>query len=185
MEKEPIELSIQVNDLTVVIRPLKVEDALTSYRWRNDPEVWKYTGNRPDQVITPEIETEWIKKVLTDKSSYRFAICVGDKDGTHYIGNIQLTNIQNGEGEYHIFIGEKSYWRLGIGTAATKLLLSYAFNVLGLKKIRLKVRSDNLGAIALYTKVGFVKDNGVTPNPELVDGAYWVSMVYNNPNTVI
>ena len=37
----------------VLIRPLEVSDALTSYKWRNDPEIWKYTGSRPDMEITP------------------------------------------------------------------------------------------------------------------------------------
>ena len=30
----------------VTIRPLQVEDAYTSVKWRNDTDVFKYTGTR-------------------------------------------------------------------------------------------------------------------------------------------
>ena len=60
--------------MKITIRPLCIEDALTSYKWRNNPNIWKYTGNKPDKVITPEIETEWIKKVLKNENERRFAI---------------------------------------------------------------------------------------------------------------
>ena len=91
----------------VFIRPLTIQDALVSYRWRNDPEVWKFTGSRPDRYITQEIEIEWAKKVLQDKSSHRFAICVQEEQAVHYVGNIQLTDITAQEGQYHIFIGDR------------------------------------------------------------------------------
>ena len=73
----------------VLIRPLQAEDALISYKWRNDPDIWVYTGSRPDREITSDIESEWIKKALSDLSSKRFAILVDDV----YVGNVQLTNI--------------------------------------------------------------------------------------------
>ncbi len=177
MEKEPIELSIQVNDLTVVIRPLKIEDALTSYRWRNDPEVWKYTGNRPDQVITPEIETEWIKKVLTDKTQFRFAICVKKENKELYIGNAHFSGIANGEAEYHMFIGEKSYWGKGIGVAVSRAIHDFGFKKLGIRKITGRVRIDNCAAMKMDFKAGFIVDPNVFPNPQLINGVYWLYLV--------
>lgn len=35
---------IDRNDMQVTIRPLQESDALTSYKWRNDSEVFRYTG---------------------------------------------------------------------------------------------------------------------------------------------
>ena len=74
----------------VLIRPLAFKDAGVSYVWRNDPEIWEYTGKRPDRIITREMEEAWIKKVLSEDDSCRFAI---EADGK-YIGNIQITNIE-------------------------------------------------------------------------------------------
>ena len=64
----------------IYLRPLKEENALISYKWRNDPEVWKLTGSKPDMLITPEIETSWIRKVLQDTTCRRFAIYIAESD---------------------------------------------------------------------------------------------------------
>lgn len=132
-------------------------DAMTSWKWRNDPEVWKLTGNRPDRIITPEIEKAWIQDVLNDKSCKRFAICVEKTD--EYIGNVQLTNITDEDAEFHIFIGERNYWGKGMGTQATVELITCAKQQLKLKSIYLFVNPDNLSAIKIYKKAGFVHVN--------------------------
>lgn len=135
----------------VYIRPLTIEDAKISYQWRNDPEVWKFTGSKPDREITYEIEKEWIEKVISDKTCRRFAIIA---DG-NYIGNIQLTNIKNKEAEYHIFIGDKSWWGKGISTLATYQILHFAKEELQLEEVLLSVREENIAAIKSYLKCSF------------------------------
>lgn len=138
----------------VLIRPLVPDDALISWAWRNDPEVWRYTGSKPNIYITPEIEHEWIIKAIAEENSARFAITVDD----YYIGNIQLTDISNSDSaEYHIFIGDKSYWGKGIAHLATMQIIRYANEVLKLKKIFLKVNIEHLKAISLYKNCGFNK----------------------------
>ena len=140
--------------MKVYIRPLCVLDALTSYRWRNDPDIWKFTETKPDRYITKEIETEWIHTVLNDATSKRFAICT--TEGDVYIGNVQLTDITNVTAQLHIFIGDKSYWGKGISTVATKLILQYAREILNLKKIFLVVNINNIAAIKTYLKNNFL-----------------------------
>lgn len=135
----------------ILIQPLEKKDALISWRWRNDSDIWEFTGSKPDIKITPEIEINWIEKILLDPNSKRFAITVDDI----YIGNIQLTNITNTDAEYHIFIGEKNYWGKGIAFFATQQIIRFAKNSLLLDNIYLKVGPDNLKAIRLYKKSGF------------------------------
>ena len=137
--------------MRISIRPLKVEDAYTSYKWRNDPEVFKYTGTVYSNEITLETELNWIKNVIAKEDDYRCAIIV---DGI-YVGNIYITNIKDGEGEYHIFIGNKEYWGKGIATEVSKLIIQYAFECLRLKSIFLNVRKENAVAIKLYNNLGF------------------------------
>lgn len=137
----------------VYIRPLCEVDALQSCHWRNDPDVWTYTGSRPNLLITEEIELEWIRKTLKDLTSKRFAICITATN--EYIGNVQLTNIENDSAQFHIFIGNKSFWGKGIATAATKLILKFALNQLHLKKCYLEVDRRNQPAIKSYEKNGF------------------------------
>jgi diamine N-acetyltransferase len=138
----------------IYIRPLELGDAKISYRWRNQEFIWKFTGTRPDQEITLSMEQDWIKHVLTRRSERRFAICISSTD--EYIGNVQLTDIKNGRAEFHIFIGETTYWGLGLGELATNLVLKFGIDELKLKEIYLFVNKDHIGAIKLYMKTGFI-----------------------------
>ena len=139
----------------IYLRRLRIEDAQVSWKWRNDSEIWEYIGKKPDKYITLEIERTWLEKVLKESSSYRFAIC--SKDTDEYIGNIQITNIDwaEGEGEFHIFIGEKKYWNKGFGTDATKMMIKFARNGLRLKRLILYVDIRNISALRIYEKCGF------------------------------
>ena len=137
--------------MQVIIRPLQEQDAYTSVQWRNDPEVFKYTGNTYDHKITIEAELGWIRKVIVNPNDYRCAILV---DGV-YVGNIYLTDIDEETAEYHIFIGNKGYWGKGVAKQASCLLLDYAFNTLNIKTVHLRVRKENTVAVKLYEKLGF------------------------------
>ena len=137
--------------MEVKIRPLKTDDAYTSYKWRNDPEVFRYTGNRYDHEISLESELNWIKQVIYKKDDYRCAILA---DG-EYVGNIYLTEIDEKKAHFHIFIGNKAYWGKGVARKASEILLEYAFLELGLQIITLNVDLRNVPAIRLYEKLGF------------------------------
>jgi len=155
----------------IYIRPLKIEDALISYKWRNDSDIWTYTGSRPDKEITWKIENKWLENVLKDQTTKRFAIIVDDI----YVGNIQLTNIKDKSADYHIFIGDKNYHGKGISKIATFQILYYAKNILKLESINLEVREDNVPAIKLYKNFGFKEFNRKDK---------WVSMTLSTDNLV-
>lgn len=139
--------------MNVRIRPLREEDAQTSYKWRNDTEVFKYTGANYDHEITLEDEANWIRIISKNKDEYRCAN-IADEE---YVGNIYLTDIANGTATYHIFIGNKDYWGKGVAKEASREIIDYGFRVLKLTEICLKVKHDNTRAIKLYQKLGFVK----------------------------
>ena len=145
--------------MNVRIRPLKEQDAYTSVKWRNDPEVFKFTGNIYNHKITFDNELEWIRKVTANPTDYRCAILVDEV----YVGNIYLTDIKEGTAHFHIFIGDKSYWGKGVAKRASLLILEYAFNVLNIKEVLLRVRNVNTSAYNLYLRLGFkdVKVDGI------------------------
>ena len=150
--------------MNVTIRPLQEEDAYTSVRWRNDPDVFKFTGNTYSHEITLDCELNWIRKVINNADEYRCAILADDI----YVGNIYLTNIEQGKAEYHIFLGNKEFWGKGVAYKASLLILEYGFIKLKLNSITLKVNKGNMSAYHLYKKLGFVDINSE-------DG--WVEMV--------
>lgn len=138
--------------MNVKIRPLQEQDAYTSVKWRNDPEVFKYTGNTYKNEILLETELAWINRVIKNENEYRCAILADDV----YVGNIYLTDITNESAEYHIFIGNKDYWGKGVAKQASKLILDYAFQSLRLKSVLLRVKKQNESAFHLYQKLGFI-----------------------------
>jgi diamine N-acetyltransferase len=142
-----------MKDSIIFIRFLVLSDAKVSYKWRNNPGIWKFTGGRPDKHITEAMELEWLAGALKRQNELRFAICL--KSNEQYIGNAQLTHITNDSAQYHIFIGEEEFWNKGVGNAATQLVLEYAFKELKLNNVFLDVNQSHLAAIKLYEKAGF------------------------------
>lgn len=137
----------------IYIRPLEEKDAYVSVNWRNNPEIWKFTGSKPNKVVTIDMELSWIKNIVTRTNEKRFAICL--LENNQYIGNVQLTDITDADAQFHIFIGEPDFWNRGIGTKATKLILEYGFNKLKLSSIYLHVKGSNKSAIKAYQNSGF------------------------------
>ena len=126
--------------------------------------MFKYTGNIYKNEIKIENELEWIHKVTSNSKDYRCAILA---DGV-YVGNIYLTDIENGSAEYHIFIGDKLYWGKGVAKQASILILEYAFNVLSLDSVKLQVRKENTSALMLYQRLGFEVEK---------ENVEWISMI--------
>lgn len=165
---------------SVHIRPLEKNDAYASVKWRNQPDLWIHTKFKAVHEITIEDELAWIEKVMSDSSSARFAIVA---DGV-YVGNIYLTNIHQGVGEYHIFIGDKNYWGKGIARQASIQIIDHGKNILGLKTIKLEVRSENAAAYHLYKSLGF-KEVGNSEDGYVLmelDGENWINDSHKEKN---
>ena len=137
----------------IYLRPLVERDAEISFKWRNNPVIWKYTGTKPNTIITYEIELNWIREVLKREDERRFAICVVETD--EYIGNVQLTNINTKTAQYHLFIGETSFWGKGVASRAICLILEFAFSTLKLNEVYAYFNSDNIASIRACEKNGF------------------------------
>lgn len=90
-------------------------------------------------------------------------------------GNLNFTG---GIRERTVHVGEfgitvlKEYWGLGIGTRLMENMIRWAKGTGFIKKINLRVRSDNSQAIALYTKFGFVKEGVLTRDFYMDDRFY-------------
>lgn len=159
----------------IYLRPLRVGDAEVSYKWRNIPEVWRYTDFVPDREITCQDERSWLEKVLERIDQKRFAICL--ESTGEYIGNIQLVNIKDGEAEMHMVIGVKECWGKGIARQAVDQMISYSFEELALEKLCIAVHLDNAASLAMVKKQGF-KSRGIREphhHMELTKTQYYLS----------
>ena len=140
-------------EYSVYLRPLVLADAEISYRWRNNPALWRHTGSKPDRHVTLEMEREWLATVLRRDHEKRFAICL--KDGGRYIGNIFLTDIGHGEAQIHIVVGDTSFLGEGRTDQAVLLLIEHAFSELALERLYAVIKKRNRLSVALALRTGF------------------------------
>lgn len=134
-------------EYSVYIRPLELEDAKVSYKWRNNPKIWRFTGSRPDVEVTADMEKEWLAKVLQRDNEKRFAICL--KSTGDYIGNIYFTDIIDGKALIHIFIGDIENWGRRRAFEAIVLLGIHGFTELQLHTIEAQIDKNNILSKAL------------------------------------
>lgn len=149
--------------MNIKLRPLCKKDAPFMLEWMSDPEITRCFRFDASNVSLQTCE-EYIERATKAENAVHFAV-VDEND--EYLGTISLKEIdtENRCAEYAISMRKKAH---GTGAAmqATKLLLEYAFDTLGLKKVYLNVLADNGRANAFYRKAGF---RFVREEPDAVD----------------
>lgn len=135
-----------------ILRRLRADDINNMLEWMHDPTINKYYRNDFSKM-TEELVAKFIANSF-DEVNQHFAF-VNDKD--EYLGTISLKNISQKDknAEYSIAT-RKCAQGTGITYLATKELLGYAFDSLGLHRVYLNVLEDNFRANAFYKKCGFV-----------------------------
>jgi RimJ/RimL family protein N-acetyltransferase len=108
-------------------------------------------------------EAQWLESTLAlPLLEQPFAIDFREKEGEDWrlIGSTGFTHIdwRVRSAELGISIGDRSMWGRGLGTEATEVLVGHGFETLNLHRIWLRVYVDNLRAIRVYEKVGFVPE---------------------------
>ncbi len=126
--------------------------------WLNDWEVSQFLAPGVPFPMSPEDETDWFENRRKREGNYVFAILTLDKN--QVIGNCGLHNVdlKNRAAVFGIFIGDKNYWGKGYGTDATRTIVRYGFEQLGLNHIELWVYDFNPRAIRAYEKAGFKRE---------------------------
>lgn len=95
-------------------------------------------------------------------------------------------NFNGGIRERTAHVGEfgitvlKEYWGLGIGTRLIETMICWAKGTGFIKKINLRVRSDNYRAIDMYTKFGFVRE-GILTRDFYMDDRFYDSIMMGLP----
>ena len=119
----------------------------------NDIEVQKYISHNR-KTYTREQEITWIKNKL-EKNAIIFSMI--EKQTNNFIGNIEITNIENNIGEIGIVITPTQQDK-HFGQEAIKTFINYSFNNLKLDGLELNVFNFNHRGIRCYENVGFIKD---------------------------
>ncbi|MFF0271186.1 GNAT family N-acetyltransferase [Kribbella sp. NPDC004536] len=156
----------------VILRPLDEGDYDALAAAMDDPDVARLTGSHGE--ITEEVAREWMRtrKDQTD----RLDLAIVDKASGLVVGEAVLNewDPDNHCCNFRILIGPSGQGR-GLGTEATRLIVGYGIETLGLHRISLGVHAFNPRAKRAYEKAGF-KEEGVLRDALLWDGE-WVDTI--------
>ena len=139
----------------LILRPWQEQDAEALYTYACNPEVGPPAGWPPHTSV--DNSREIIKNVLSKPETY--AVCL--KDGTpigsiglHLNGSTDMTD-RDDECELGYWIG-KLYWGQGLIPEASRALLRYAFEELGMRAVWCGYYDGNEKSRKVQTKLGFV-----------------------------
>lgn len=126
--------------------------------WINDEELRRGTGT--EGPVSDFEHRRWYQSLMEDRSQRVFLIGQHQNEGIKPVGAIGLRSInwRSRNAEFWIYLGERSARGKGMAEEATRLLLRFGFNTLGLHRIFLQVNVTNQAAIRLYRRVGFIEE---------------------------
>lgn len=120
--------------------------------------VRRYTSRHNAPVL--EDELEWFEKIRTDSSTLVWGIWLVTGEKRTLIGDsalfeIKIEHIHQATSGSMIF--RKEYWGKGIASAAHKARTWYAFQHMGLHRIKSAVVRENGGSLTALTRSGYTK----------------------------
>lgn len=158
-------MRLKVGEFNIELAPLTRESMsefvnLTHGGGMQRYSVTRYLGRQIAPVL--EDETDWFDKVRKDATSIVWGIWMIDGDNRTLIGNSSLNGI--GEDGHSGFIRQTTsgsmifrpeYWGKGIASAAHKARTWYAFQHLGLHRIKSAVIQGNGGSSKALGRSGY------------------------------
>jgi RimJ/RimL family protein N-acetyltransferase len=136
-------------------------------KWINQPHVRAWTGT--EGPVSDFSHSRWYQELMSDPARRTYIIGDGVDEFALPVGLIGLgnLNLRSRSAEYRVYFGEAATRRRGLATDATFLILDFGFNTLGLHRIYLHVMENNLPALSMYRKFGFIHE-GIAR-----EGFYW------------
>jgi RimJ/RimL family protein N-acetyltransferase len=155
----------------VLLRRPRPEDLTAVRRWYSDPELARLTRYQTRPMAEAEIDLFFRSRLL---SADALAYAILELTAERLVGFTTFSALDpdNGSVLFHITIGERDAWSHGLGTETTLLMLSHAFERLGLHRVGLTVFAFNERAIRAYEKAGF-RVEGRLREAVQRDGRYW------------
>jgi RimJ/RimL family protein N-acetyltransferase len=161
-----------ISSKNVRLRAPERKDIPQWVAWLNDPEVT--AGLYIVYPVGMEDETGWFDNIQkTPPAEHPMVIDIKVGETWVTVGNCGVHKIDWRVrcAEVGIFIGEKRYWNLGVGTETMRLLVQYCFETLNMNRVFLQVFANNKRAVRVYEKVGFIKE-GCQRQAEYKNGEY-------------
>ncbi len=159
------------------LRALEPRDAAGMLEWMRDQDVASVFQSDFSRMNEARV-LGFIRSSCEPGSSLHFS--VADENDV-YMGTVSLKNVdaENRCAEYAISMRSSAHGT-GLSMRATRDVLKYAFGELGLHRVYLCVRTDNVRARKFYRKAGFVYE-GTARDTLMMNGEFvnleWYSVL--------
>ncbi|MHA1821324.1 MAG: GNAT family N-acetyltransferase [Promethearchaeota archaeon] len=152
----------------VKIHEINLEHKNLYLKWNNNYLVRRYARSNIPATYA-DVETWFKNEECEYPREIFFELAIADGDIP--IGFVGLHSISwhNSKASIGLTIGEPKYWGKGYASDATKLILQYGFNELGLERIRAEIAEVNIGSWRVAEKCG-LKFEGLDKKAEFIDG---------------
>lgn len=151
------------------IRKPEPKDVEALYFYRNNPDVVSALGGFSRGFSRTDL-IEWIEYHRKNRQDMVWIITDLEDRCIGHCGLYKI-DFRVGVAEYGICIGFPENRKQGLGEVISKAMISYAFDQLNLRRLRLEVLATNQPAINLYQKIGFKKE-GTLREEQFRDGVY-------------
>lgn len=146
----------------VLLRPLVESDTEAMAEVLADPELLKMSGSahcEPELAKRPPAQAYRRWYATRVEQTDRIDLAIIDLRSALVVGEAVLSDWapENASCGFRMLIGPAGRGR-GLGTEATRLLLGYAFERLGLHRVELEIYAFNPRARHVYAAVGFVSE---------------------------
>jgi ribosomal-protein-alanine N-acetyltransferase len=162
-------VTLKLQGKRIHLRPVALTDVNERYhRWMNDSDVTRFLEVRFSPQSMDDVR-QYVEKISSKKDEPFFAICLNET-GEH-IGNIKLgpINQHHRNADVSLVIGEKNHWGKGYAAEAIGLVTRYAFEKLGLNKLKAGCYGENEGSARAFEKNGWQRE-GLQRGHVLCDG---------------
>ncbi len=153
-------MNIVLETERLYLRELSDEDASFIHKLHNDTDVMKYISSKSDKEVTFKECQGFISKCkdyyINHKGMGIWATIA--KSDNAFIGWTTLKDLDNSETIELGYRYLKKHWGKGYATEASKALLDYGFNILGLSSISAVAMPQNTASINVMKKIGMKYD---------------------------
>lgn len=141
----------------VSLRPIGPDDAEAMFASLQDPTVRHMTATVGE--FTREQVQKYCRNIAEDEDRADFAIFANDQPQIT-VGEVSINEVDwdNQQANYRIALYGEAFFGKGYGSEATRLVLEYGFNHMNLHRIDLEVFDYNARAVAMYERMGFVRE---------------------------
>lgn len=156
----------------IMLREYRPDDAEGIRGWSNDMESVRYLSSRYWMPQSDADAADFVDHARRAGANGAYFV-IADPANQTYLGQIDLYSInwRLRAAEMAIVMGSAARRGQGLGTEAIRLLLGYAFTMLGLERVELEVATENRRAVRCYERAGF-RLEGVKRHAFWTDGQY-------------